>query len=113
MLLAGVSRLSTRPPTPAGAGDPDRHLEDLAAELGRAGQLRRRRRSGRSRPGACRGPTPASRSHELERLAHPGLDDLADLEPADRPAGLLAEDRDVDLARPGRPPAGRTSRGGS
>ena len=32
-------------------------------------------------------------AHQLERLAHAGLDDLADLEPADRPAGVLAEDR--------------------
>ena len=33
---------------------------------------------------------------ELERLAHAGLDDLAQLQPADRPAGFLAEDADAD-----------------
>ena len=45
-------------------------------------------------------PAPAARhlvAQQLERLAHPGLDDLAHLEPADRPAGVLAEDRDADL----------------
>ena len=34
---------------------------------------------------------------QLERLAHARLDDLADLEPADGPAGVLAEDRHADL----------------
>ena len=34
---------------------------------------------------------------QLERLAHARLDDLADLEPAHGPAGVLAEDRDADL----------------
>ena len=36
-------------------------------------------------------------AQQLEGLAHPGLDDLADLEPADGPAGVLAEDADADL----------------
>ena len=36
-------------------------------------------------------------AQQLERLAHAGLDDLADLEPADRPAGVFAEDADADL----------------
>ena len=36
-------------------------------------------------------------AQQLERLAHPRLDDLADLEPADGPPGVLAEDADADL----------------
>ena len=37
---AGCRIVSTSPPMPGGAADPDRHLEDLAAELGGARQLR-------------------------------------------------------------------------
>ena len=57
-------------------------------------------------------PTPAARislPQQLERLAHARLDDLADLEPADGPPGVLAEDRDADLLVVARPP--RRSRG--
>ncbi len=36
-------------------------------------------------------------AHQLEGLAHPRFDDLADLEPADGAPGVLAEDRDADL----------------
>ena len=52
-------------------------------------------------------------AQQLEGLAHPRLDDLADLEAADRPAGILAEDADADLLVLGDGLAGRPSRGGS
>ena len=43
--------------------------------------------------GSCATPGGADLvAQQLERLAHPRLDDLAHLEPADRPAGVLAED---------------------
>ena len=62
---------------------------------------------GRQHPDAGR---PDLVAQQLERLAHPGLDDLADLEPADRPAGVLAEDRDADLLVLADRRAGRTCR---
>ena len=67
------------------------------AELGDARQLRRatgQDDAGRQLPDAGRADLVAQ---QLERLAHPRLDDLADLEPADGPSGLLAEDADADL----------------
>ena len=83
---------------PGRGRDADRHLEDLAAELGDARELRRA--AGQDDPGRqhARGrPARHLVAQQLERLAHPRLDDLADLEPADGPAGVLAEDRDADL----------------
>ena len=82
---------------PGRRGDPDRDPEDLAAELRRARELRPA--AGQDDPGRqhvrpAAGHLPPD---QLERLAHPGLDDLADLAAADRPAGVLAEDGDRDL----------------
>ena len=78
---------------PAGRGDPDRHLEDLAAELGGARQLRRAAGQddpGRQHPDAAR---PGSRSRSSSNVSRIRASMIcAHLEPADRPAGVLAED---------------------
>ena len=71
---------------PGRAGDADGHLEDLAAELGRARELRAAAGEDdprRQHPVAAAGHLLAQ---QLERLAHPGLDDPAQLLAA-RPCG--------------------------
>ena len=101
---AGVSSVSTSPPMPLGA----------ATRTG----ISRTSRPSSAIPDSCAAPpvriTPAGQladagsadlvAQQLERLAHPRLDDLAHLEPADGPTGVLAEDADADLLVVGHRP---------
>ena len=83
---------------PGGRGDPDRHLEDLATELGGARQLRGA--AGQDDPGraACRRPPRGSRcasSSNVSRIRASMIWQTSSRLTV-RP-GVLAEDRDADL----------------
>ena len=97
MLKAGREEAVDEPADARRRGDPDRHLEHLAAELGGAAELRPA--AGQDEPGRQHAVAGLAHpvAHQLERLAHPRLDDLAHLEPADLAPGLLAEGGDGDV----------------
>src|SRR6188472_1168838 len=95
--VARIEQGVDQTPDPGRCRDADGHLEDLAAKLGDTGELRAA--AGQDDPGREHADPsrPDLVAQQLEGLAHPCLDDLRDLEPADGPPGVLTQDRHADL----------------